>query len=63
MILDKDLQSIQSARELVMNAKKAQHQFAKFSQEQVDKIVAHIAIEAARHAEVLAKLEIGRAHV
>ncbi|PLC59009.1 acetaldehyde dehydrogenase (acetylating) [Photobacterium carnosum] len=56
MILDKDLQSIQSARELVMNAKKAQHQFAKFSQEQVDKIVAHIAIEAARHAEVLAKL-------
>ncbi|PST95657.1 acetaldehyde dehydrogenase (acetylating) [Photobacterium iliopiscarium] len=56
MKLDKDLQSIQAARELVKNAKNAQHQFAKFSQEQVDKIVAHIAVEGARHAEVLAKL-------
>jgi acetaldehyde dehydrogenase (acetylating) len=55
MMLDKDLQSIQEARELVKNAKEAQRQFAKFTQEQVDKIVAHIAEEAARHAEPLAK--------
>ncbi|WP_261858992.1 acetaldehyde dehydrogenase (acetylating) [Photobacterium sanguinicancri] len=55
MMLDKDLQSIQAARELVKNAKNAQRQFAKFTQEQVDKIVAHIAAEAARHAETLAK--------
>ncbi|WP_282177681.1 acetaldehyde dehydrogenase (acetylating) [Vibrio nereis] len=55
MMLDKDLQSIQAARELVKNAKNAQCQFAKLSQQQVDKIVAHIAAEAARHAEPLAK--------
>ncbi|MEZ8093887.1 acetaldehyde dehydrogenase (acetylating) [Photobacterium swingsii] len=55
MMLDKDLQSIQAARELVKNAKQAQRQFAKFTQEQVDKIVAHIAAEAAHHAEPLAK--------
>ncbi|GAL04254.1 acetaldehyde dehydrogenase ethanolamine utilization cluster [Photobacterium aphoticum] len=55
MMLDKDLQSIQAARELVKNAKNAQRQFAKFTQEQVDSVVAHIAAEAARHAEPLAK--------
>lgn len=55
-MLDKDLKSIQAARDLIKNAKQAQIQFAKFSQEQVDKVVAHIAAEAARHAEELAKL-------
>ena len=55
MMLDKDLQSIQAARELVKNAKNAQRQFAKFPQQQIDKIVAYIASEAARHAETLAK--------
>ncbi|MEJ2763062.1 acetaldehyde dehydrogenase (acetylating) [Photobacterium sp. MCCC 1A19761] len=56
MTLDKDLQSIQAARELLKQAKLAQAQFAQFSQEKVDSIVAHIAAEAARHAEELAKL-------
>lgn len=55
MLLDKDLESIQAARELIKKAKNAQREFAKFSQEQVDKIIAHIATEAARHAEELAK--------
>lgn len=55
MMLDKDLQSIQAARELIQKAKHAQRQFAKLSQQHVDKIVAHIAAEAARHAEPLAK--------
>ncbi|WP_299014885.1 acetaldehyde dehydrogenase (acetylating) [uncultured Photobacterium sp.] len=55
MMLDKDLQSIQAARELVKKAKQAQAQFALFSQEQVDRIVAYIAAEAASHAEELAK--------
>lgn len=54
--LDKDLQSRQLARELVRNAKNAQHIFAKFSQEKIDSIVKHIAFEAARHAEELAKM-------
>lgn len=53
--LDKDLQSRQLARELVRNAKNAQQQYAKFSQEKIDNIVKHIAFEAARHAEELAK--------
>ncbi|WP_273857388.1 acetaldehyde dehydrogenase (acetylating) [Photobacterium sp. GSS17] len=56
MMLDKDLQSIQAARELVKNAKQAQALFVKFTQEQVDQVVAHIAAEAAKHAEELAKL-------
>ncbi len=37
--LDKDLQSRQLARELVRNAKNAQQQYAKFSQEKIDNIV------------------------
>jgi len=56
MTLDKDLQSIQAARELLKQAKQAQAQFALFSQEKVDSIVAHIATEAARHSEELAKM-------
>ncbi|MBI6528214.1 acetaldehyde dehydrogenase (acetylating) [Proteus vulgaris] len=54
--LDKDLQSRQLARELVRNAKNAQLVYAKFSQEKIDSIVKHIAFEAARHAEELAKM-------
>lgn len=54
--LDKDLQSRQLARELVRNAKNAQQQYAKFSQEKIDNIVKHIAFEAVRHAEELAKM-------
>ncbi len=54
--LDKDLQSRQLARELVRNAKQAQKEFATFSQEKIDSIVKHIAIESALHAEELAKI-------
>ncbi len=54
--LDKDLQSRQLARELVRNAKQAQKVFATFSQEKIDSIVKHIAIESAFHAEELAKM-------
>ncbi len=54
--LDKDLQSIQYARELIKNAKQAQSVYAKFSQEKIDRIIQHIANEAALHAEELAKL-------
>ncbi|ELY3855018.1 acetaldehyde dehydrogenase (acetylating) [Providencia huaxiensis] len=54
--LDKDLQSRQLARELVRNAKQAQKEFATFSQEKIDSIVKHIAIESALHAEELAKM-------
>ncbi|ENR5390484.1 acetaldehyde dehydrogenase (acetylating) [Providencia rettgeri] len=54
--LDKDLQSRQLARELVRNAKQAQKEFATFSQEKIDNIVKHIAIESALHAEELAKM-------
>lgn len=54
--LDKDLQSRQLARELVRNAKQAQNIFATFSQEKIDSIVKHIAIESALHAEELAKM-------
>ncbi|GKX62624.1 acetaldehyde dehydrogenase (acetylating) [Pragia fontium] len=54
--LDNDLQSVQNARELIRNAKKAQSIYAKFSQEKIDSIVKHIAREAYLHAEELAKL-------
>ncbi|MGG4608489.1 acetaldehyde dehydrogenase (acetylating) [Providencia sp. Me31A] len=54
--LDKDLQSRQLARELVRNAKQAQKEFATFSQEKIDNIIKHIAIESALHAEELAKM-------
>ncbi|WP_052219320.1 acetaldehyde dehydrogenase (acetylating) [Providencia rettgeri] len=56
VVLDKDLQSRQLARELVRNAKQAQKEFATFSQEKIDSIVKHIAIESALHAEELAKM-------
>lgn len=54
--LDKDLQSLQSARQLVRNAKKAQAILATFSQQQIDAIVKNVAGEAALHAEVMAKM-------
>jgi len=53
---DKDLESIQLARDLVCNAKQAQAIYSTFSQQKVDSIVAHIAQEAAKHAEELAKM-------
>lgn len=54
--LDKELKSIQYARNLIKNAKQAQSIFATFSQEKIDGIVRHIACESAKYAEELAKL-------
>jgi len=53
---DKDLQSIQQARSLVLKARDAQAKLAEFSQEQVDAVVAAMARAAASQAERLAKL-------
>ena len=55
-LYDKDLLSVQEVRELVATAKAAQKEFAKFTQEQVDKIVKSIADAGVRNAKRLAKL-------
>lgn len=55
-IFDKDLQSIQEARCCARKAKEAQKAFAKFSEEQVNKIVAHMARVGAENAARLAKM-------
>ncbi len=57
-MLDRDLQSIQEVRNLVANAKIAQKQLAKFSQEQIDKIICEIAKDCAANAETLAKMAV-----
>ncbi|PIF20918.1 acetaldehyde dehydrogenase (acetylating) [Candidatus Pantoea floridensis] len=54
--LDRDLSSRQQARELVRKAKSAQTQFAMFTQQQIDKVVEHIARQAAQHAEALGRM-------
>lgn len=56
MVFDKDLQSVQEARELVKKAKKAQAIFASFSQQKIDEIIANIALMAASEAVPLAKM-------
>jgi acetaldehyde dehydrogenase (acetylating) len=56
MILDKDLLSIQQARELARLAKSAQEEFQHFSQEQVDKIVKAMAEAGYEASEKLAKM-------
>ncbi len=53
---DKDLQSIQQARSLVLKAREAQAKLAEFSQEQVDAVVDAMARAAASQTERLAKL-------
>ena len=55
---DKDLISIQEARELVAQALAAQKQFAQFSQEQVDAVVEACANAAHEAAEPLARLAV-----
>lgn len=55
-IFDKDLQSIQEARCCARKAKEAQKAFAKFSEEQVNKIVANMARVGAENAARLAKM-------
>jgi acetaldehyde dehydrogenase (acetylating) len=55
---DRDLVSIQEARELVARASEAQKAFAKFSQEQVDAVVAACAEAATNAAEQLARVAV-----
>lgn len=55
---DRDLISIQEARELVARAAAAQQKFAAFSQEQVDAIVEACAKAAAENAEPLARTAV-----
>jgi acetaldehyde dehydrogenase (acetylating) len=58
MILDKDLLSIQEARELVNTAYKAQLEYKHYSQEQVDKIVKAMADAGFDASERLAKMAV-----
>ncbi|MGB6432068.1 MAG: hypothetical protein WBF06_15930, partial [Candidatus Acidiferrales bacterium] len=55
---DRDLISIQQARELVARAATAQKRFATFSQQQVDAIVEACAAAAAAAAESLARVAV-----
>jgi len=55
---DKDLASIQEARDLVRKARSAQLEFAKLSQEMVDQVVQAIAKVMTAMAEDLAKLAV-----
>ena len=56
MEYDKDLRSIQEARDLIKNAKIAQKQFASWSQADIDKLTKHICEACVRNAEPLAKM-------
>ena len=58
MEFDKDLRSIQEVRDLVRKAKDAQEEYASFSQEQVDSIVASIASACSAEAERLARMAV-----
>ena len=54
MEYDKDLRSIQEARDLIKNAKVAQKQLANWSQAEIDKLTKHICESCVRNAEPLA---------
>lgn len=54
--MDKDLLSIQQVRDLLQKAKEAQEKFSKFTQEEVDKVIAAMSFEVRKHSERLAKL-------
>ncbi|MBT8377791.1 MAG: aldehyde dehydrogenase family protein [Ignavibacteria bacterium] len=56
MILDKDLLSIQEARNLAANTKEAQLEFQHFNQQQVDKIIKSMAEAGYEASEKLAKM-------
>lgn len=58
MTLDRDLQSIQEVRDIIAQAKTAQHELASYSQEQINAIVFEIAKDCAAHAEPLAKMAV-----
>ncbi len=54
--MDKDLQSVQEARDLAKKAKEAQLEFKHYNQEQVDKIVKAMADAGYKAAEKLARM-------
>ena len=56
--MDKDLQSIQEARDLLVRAKEAQLTFKSFTQEKVDKVVKAMADAGFGAAEKLAKMAV-----
>jgi len=56
--MDPDLESIQEARRLVEKAAEAQKVLERFSQEQIDAVVAAMAEAARQHAEPLARLAV-----
>jgi acetaldehyde dehydrogenase (acetylating) len=56
--MDKDLQSIQEARDLLARAKEAQLAFKSFTQEKVDKVVKAMADAGFTAAEKLAKMAV-----
>lgn len=56
--MDKDLESVQQARDLLARAKKAQEELSQFSQKEVDAICAAIAAEAFQQSEYLARLAV-----
>ena len=58
MELDRDLASIQEARDLVKKAKAAQAALAEMDQQQVDRIVASMASAAEKAAEKLARMAV-----
>ncbi|MCL2508373.1 MAG: acetaldehyde dehydrogenase (acetylating) [Oscillospiraceae bacterium] len=58
MTFDRDLQSIQEARDLVAAAKKAAEELAGFSQERLDAICHAVVSECEKHAEELAKMAV-----
>ncbi len=58
MTLDRDLQSIQEVRDLIANAKKAQLELSKLSQEQIDRIIYEISKDCAANSRTLAKMAV-----
>jgi acyl-CoA reductase-like NAD-dependent aldehyde dehydrogenase len=54
--MDKDLQSVQEARDLARKAKEAQLEFKHYNQEQVDKIVKAMADAGFKASEKLARM-------
>lgn len=58
MIRDRDLQAIQEVRTLLERAKKAQIEFKKFTQQQIDRVFAAMADAGFQASEKLARLAV-----
>lgn len=58
MLEDKDLKSVQMARNLIKKAKKAQKLLAKYSQNEIDELVFELAETARKNAKKLAELAV-----